>query len=373
VTNTDDDTDGRPARSRMSLGSSLLMLTLAAGAGALGAMNIGRFIGQDASPAPQAVAKPAPVAVTTAPPELPWIAAAPGRIEPKSGQIRVGAGLLGRIAEVTIKTNDSVEEGELLIRLDDEEARARLQAAETEASSRKRERDAQTLDKAREDLRKAEDAVFNAERQLTNARFELEYELQAKRSGSGSADRVSDARRNVTSARDKLQKERGSYAVAQAKADVPAPSRLESALQASRSDVAVAEALLEKTRIRAPVAGTVLQLPAKAGEMVSPSPELALAVIGDMSVVRLKAELDEHDVSKVKIGGKVIIKSGAYPGKEFSGTVTEMAPTLASPKFALRGARRPTDVEVREVTIDLEGDVLLLPGMRADAFFKKSE
>ena len=367
----------------MNLGSSLLMLTLAAGAGALGAMNVGRFIGTDAAPAAAptgaAEAKPAPVqasvqaVVPPAPAELPWIAAAPGRIEPKSGLVRVGAGLLGRIAEVTIKTNDAVEEGELLIRLDDEEARARLQAAETEASSRKRERDAQTLDKAREDLRKAEDAVFNAERQVTNARFELEYELQAKRSSSGSADRVADARRNVSSARDKLQKERGNYAVAQAKADVPAPSRLESALQASRSDVAVAEALLEKTRIRAPVAGTVLQLPAKAGEMVSPSPELALAVIGDMSVVRLKAELDEHDVSKVKIGGKVIVKSGAYPGKEFSGTVTEMAPTLASPKFALRGARRPTDVEVREVTIDLEGDVLLLPGMRADAFFKKSE
>ncbi len=379
MTNTHDDADGRPVRSRMSLGSSLLMLTLAAGAGALGAMNVGRFIGTDAAPAKEAEATPAPVqaavqaVVPAAPAGLPWVAAAPGRIEPKSGLVRVGAGLLGRIAEVTIKTNDAVEEGELLIRLDDEEARARLQAAETEASSRKRERDAQTLDKAREDLRKAEDAVFNAERQLTNSRFELEYELQAKRSGSGSADRVSDARRNVSSARDKLQKERGSYAVAQAKADVPAPSRLESALQASRSDVAVAEALLEKTRIRAPVAGTVLQLPAKAGEMVSPSPEQALAVIGDMSVVRLKAELDEHDVSKVKIGGKVIVKSGAYPGKEFSGTVTEMAPTLASPKFALRGARRPTDVEVREVTIDLEGDVLLLPGMRADAFFKKSE
>ncbi len=373
MTNTHDDAEDRPARARKSLGSSLLMLTLAAGAGALGAMNVGRFIGTDTVTAPPAVAKPAPVAATAAPPELPWVAAAPGRIEPKSGQVRVGAGLLGRIAEVTIKTNDAVEEGELLIRLDDEEARARLQAAETEASSRKRERDAQTLDKAREDLRKAEDAVFNAERQVTNARFELEYELQAKRSGSGSADRVSDARRNVSSARDKLQKERGNYAVAQAKADVPAPSRLESALQASRSDVAVAEALLEKTRIRAPVAGTVLQLPAKAGEMVSPSPEQALAVIGDMSVVRLKAELDEHDVSKVKIGGKVIVKSGAYPGKEFAGTVTEMAPTLASPKFALRGARRPTDVEVREVTIDLEGDVPLLPGMRADAFFKKAE
>lgn len=306
----------------------------------------------------------------TSPKKVEWIAAAPGRIEPRTGQVRVGAQLLGRIAEVLVKLNDVVEDGEMLIRLDDEEARARLQAAETEAASRKRERDAQPMDAGREDLRKAEDNVFAAERGITNARFELEYELLAKRTGSGSDERVKSARDRVKVAKDKLQTERGAYATAQAKADVPAPSRLESALQAARSDVAVAEALLEKTRIRAPVAGTVLQLPAKAGEMVAPSPEQALVVIGDMSVVRLKAEVDEFDVAKIKVGGKVTVKSNAYPEREFTGTVTELAPTLASPKFALRGARRPTDVEVLEVTIELDGSVPLLPGMRADAFFK---
>jgi HlyD family secretion protein len=355
-----------PSRSRR-LVRTALMLTLAT---ASGAAAVAVSTGNTSVFTTSATAEPAKAAV---PKELPWVAAAPGRIEPKSGQVRIGSGLLGRIAEVTVKVNDVVEEGEMLIRLDDEEARARLQAAETEAASRKRERDAQSLDKAREDLRKAEDAVFAAERQLTNARFGLEYELQAKRMGVGSDQRVKDARAQVTTAREKLQKERSNYAVAQSKSDVPAPSRLESALQAARSDVAVAEALLEKTRIRAPAAGTILQLPAKVGEMVAPSPEQPLAVIGDMSVVRVKAELDEHDVSKVKVGGKVIVKSNAYPGREFNGTVAEMAPSLATPKVSLRGARRPTDVEVLEVTIDLEGNVPLIPGMRADAFFIKAE
>ena len=344
------------------IGKIALLLAAASSAGALGSIGIAR------SGVSISYAKDEPVkAVTT---QTQWLAAAPGRVEPRTGQIRVGAQLLGRIAEVSVKLNDLVEDGELLIRLDDEEARARLQAAETEAASRKRERDTQSLDKAREDVRKAEDAVFNAERTMTNARFELEYELQAKRAGTGSDTRVSDARRSLSNARDKLHKERSTYATAQSKQDVPAPSRLESALQAARSDVAVAEAVLEKTRIRAPVAGTILQLPAKAGEMVSPSPDMALAVIGDMSLVRVKAELDEHDVAKVKVGGRVTVKSNAYPGREFEGKVAELAPTLASPKFALRGARRPTDVEVMEVTIDLEGQVPFVPGMRADAFFK---
>lgn len=303
-------------------------------------------------------------------PKVDWVAAAPGRVEPKSGLIRVGSALLGRIAEVPVKQNDKVEKGELLIRLDDDEARARLQAAETEVASRKRERDAQPLDKARDDLRTAEDNVFSAERALTNTHFELEYELQSRRAGSGSDARVAQARDDLAKAKHKLQEERSNYARAQSKPNIPAPNRLESALQAARSDVAVAEALLEKTRILAPVSGTILQLPAKAGEMVAPSPDQALAVLGDMSVVRLKAEVDEIDVSKIKVGAKVVVKSNAYPGKEFEGTVAELAPSLTSPQFALRGARRPMDVEVLPVTVDLDGDPPLLPGMRADAFFK---
>ncbi|MEQ1653805.1 MAG: efflux RND transporter periplasmic adaptor subunit, partial [Hyphomicrobium sp.] len=285
-------------------GGQLAFLALAAVIGAATSIAVSNSGYSISGPDGEEPGKPA-AAATAAPSKIDWLAAAPGRIEPRTGLVRVGAQLLGRIADVTVKLNDTVEEGELLIRLDDDEARARLQAAETEAASRKRERDAQALDKAREDVRKSEDAVFSAERTLTNARFELEYELQAKRQGNGSDSRIADARRSMTTAKEKLQKERAAYATAQAKADVPAPSRLESALQAARSDVAVAEALLEKTRIRAPVAGTILQLPAKAGEMVAPSPEQALAVIGDMSLVRLKAEVDEHDVAKIKVGGKV--------------------------------------------------------------------
>lgn len=358
------------------MSNKLMLLTVAAALGAGTAFaatkyDFSTYAGEAEKPAAETSATATKATGSKSASGIDWLAAAPGRVEPKNGIVEVGAQLVGRIADVAVGVNDVVEEGELLIRLDDDEARARLQAAETEAASRKRERDAQSGDKAREDVRDAEDAVFAAERAVTNARFELEFELQAKRQGSGSIDRVKDARRNLDDAKSQLQKDRQSYVTAQAKDGVPAPSRLESALQAARSDVAIAEALLEKTRIRAPSAGTVLKLEAKTGEMVSPSPAMPLAVIGDMSVVRLKAEVDEHDVSKIKLGSKVVVKSNAYPDREFEGRVAALAPTLASPKFALRGARRPTDVEVLEVTVDLDGsDIPLLPGMRADAFFK---
>lgn len=102
-----------------------------------------------------------------------WAAAAPGRVEPRTGEFRIGAGAMGRVAEVIVAVRSTVEEDELLLRLEDDEARARLAAAETEVSVRKQERDRQPATPGREELRRAEDQVYAAERAVFGARYAL--------------------------------------------------------------------------------------------------------------------------------------------------------------------------------------------------------
>ena len=323
--------------------------------------------------------EPAPILSTSStsqsqsqtPPQSQWNAAAPGRVEPRSGQVKIGSGMLGRVTEMLVKMNDRVAEDEVLMRLDDVEARARLAAADAEASARKRERDAQPATVGREDVRKAEDAVFTAERAITSARFELDDMIAADRKEGGRSVLQTQARKRLAEAQYRLRREQAAFATAQTKGGVPGPNRFEAGLSQARADISMAESVLDKTRIRAPMAGTVLQLYAKVGEMVTPSPEQPLVVIGDMSVVRVRAEVDEQDVSKIKLGQKAYVRSNGYPGQEFEGKVTELAPSLAAPRMGSRGARRATDVEVLEVMIDLEGKVPLLPGMRAEAFFRR--
>src|SRR5258705_13619145 len=57
---------------------------------------------------------------SAAPDKNAWVAAAPGRVEASSGEIRLGAAVPGRIARVLVHVDNRVEQAEVVIRLEDE-------------------------------------------------------------------------------------------------------------------------------------------------------------------------------------------------------------------------------------------------------------
>ena len=86
--------------------------------------------------------------------------------------------------------------------------------------------------------------------------------------------------------------------------------------------------------------------------------------------MRVRAEVEERDVLKIHVGQRVIIRADAYQGRDFEGVVTTLAPALGPPRILSRGPRRPNDVEVLEVLATLDGEPVLLSGMRVDVYFK---
>jgi HlyD family secretion protein len=301
-------------------------------------------------------------------PKPTWAASSTGRIEPRDGDVRLDTIVPGRIIEVAAKTNATVQSGDLLVRIDEDELFAKYISAEAEVLVRERERDEEPAKGAGLDKRKAEDAVARAERGLFAARQAFD---EAGRSvGKGSADDVAKARTNLATSKQLVASERASLATIAAKSDMPLPTRLESALTQSRADLLQVEQAIERTRIRAPADGNVLNVWAKVGETAELMPDTALVLFGDISSMRVRAEVEERDVVKVHVGQKVVVRADAYPGRDFDGTVTSLAPALGPPRILSRGPRRPNDVEVLEVLATLDGNPVLLSGMRVDVFFK---
>jgi len=312
--------------------------------------------------------QPAAAATPTPAEEPEWIASAPGRVEPKGGEVKIGAAMNGRITEVLAEEGQKVARGDILFQLEDEGTSGRFQSAKVEAARAKKDRD--DAGGGDSDYRVTEDDVANAELSLWNARDALDRAAGKRRSGEGNQPDLDDARKSYVAAQELLSAKRNALVDLQGRKKRPNPNRQESALAQARSEQAIAAALVEKTHIRAPLDGVVLRVDAKSGEVVAPSPDQVLAIVGDTSSLRVKAEVDERDVGRVKVGQQATVRADAFQGQDFTGHVSIVAPGLTAPELGARGAARRTDIDVLEIYVDLDPNSPLVPGLRVDVFFK---
>ncbi len=299
-----------------------------------------------------------------------WAASATGRVEPKEGEVRISSQVAGLIAGVSVATNDKVQAGDVLVSLDSDDYMPKLAAARSEAEVRMLERDEEPATGLALERRQAEDGVNEADRALFQAQVALDQAYVASKRANGDEAAVKAARDKLAEAKKTAEAKRETLATIVGKPGMPLQTRLESALLMARTDLAQVENAIEKTRVRAPSDGTVLNVWAKAGEVAAPSPDAALVLFGDTSSMRVRAEVEERDVTKIRVGQRVVVRADGYPDKDFEGVVTQIAPALGSPRITTRGPRRPNDVEVLEVLIALDGTPPLLTGMRVDAFFR---
>lgn len=85
--------------------------------------------------------------------------------------------------------------------------------------------------------------------------------------------------------------------------------------------LARAEAELERSHVRSPIRGRVLDVSARAGEKVGQDGIIAVADTSEMIAV---AEVYETDIARVRAGQRASVRSSALPGGEISGTVSRV-------------------------------------------------
>jgi HlyD family secretion protein len=303
--------------------------------------------------------------------EKSWQAVAPGRVEPCSGQIKVAAGATGVVDNVLVKVNDKVFAGEALIHLADDELKARLAAAETQVSMRERARDEKSATGGAKTRRNAEDAVADAARALEKARSQVDRAATKFRGSGGSNADLVAARLALIRAQNELSTRQGQLRAIED--DSPLPTALEGQLTVARSEYDAARSALDKMILRAPIDGTVLEVSVRLGEGVSPNSPQPPVQLADLSSLCVRAELDERDIASVKVRQAVVVRAAAFPGREFEGTVSSIAPLVEPGRLEPPGSRDQANVEVVRVLIELGGSAELAPGMKTDVYFRAGE
>lgn len=290
------------------------------------------------------------------------VVVAPGIVEPWGAQVELASQEPGRIARILVKEGEVVGAGQLLAELDDEAQRravemARADLAEAEATYARMERGATA-----EEMRQAQ-ADFDA----ASARGIFARASSARVSRlhkDGSVPDNEAERADAEAIAQTAMAERASARLQELKrgARVEDRNATRARTEAARARLQMAEAGLARRRITAPSAGTVLLSRFHPGEFYNASTG-PLFVLGDMTRLQVRLEVDEIDAQDVQGGALCALLSDGGASLA-QGTIARLAPKMGRRSLSLEAPTARADVRVREVFVEVRSPTTLVPGQR---------
>lgn len=294
--------------------------------------------------------------------------AAPGRVEPFGEERDVGARAPGLLVRVHVDENDVVEAGQILAEIDRSELEAERMAALATISLREAER-ARLLHGARSQERQATKArLWAAQAGLALARKEHARTLPLANDGVLTAADLDRAVERLDSATAQTSEAAKQLALVEAGARRDDLLIADAQIALARTRLDAIDAMIEKTYVRSPVAGTVLQRHRRQGETVGTQPPTTLFVVGDLSRRMIRAEIDELDVARIHAGDRVEVVADAYPGERFAGRVTRVAQRVGGKTVTTERPQERLDRKVLDALIELDPGSELPVGLRVDVF-----
>lgn len=216
--------------------------------------------------------------------------------------VSIGSQLSGQIEKVNVDFNSEVKAGDELAVLDDKTYASRVVQAKADLAA------------AEAALKNQEAALQKAKAILAQAERNTERQSALAKKGFTATAALETAERDAETARADIAIAEAQIASAQA------------TIKQRRAALEQANIDLERTRILAPVDGTVISRTVDAGQTVASSlqaPEL-FQIAGDLRRIRIEANVDEADVGVVAKGNPATFTVDAYPEREFHGVVTQV-------------------------------------------------
>lgn len=231
-------------------------------------------------------------------------------------RIELSPRFMGVVTWIGVRKGDAVTNGQVVVRLDDSEYRARLAENDGQVAVAR-----VAVDKARMDVRRATD--------LVRGQVEMQKVLD-------------DAGLALASAEATLRQVQGARRLL--------------------------ETWLEWCTIRSPVDGVVLERMVDADELVTPQsfgsgrgPSTSLLAVADLRDLQVEVDLGESDLAKVKLGQRCVVTPQAYRDRKYEATVAEIAPEASRQKGTLQVKVKVTAPD-RYLTPELSADVDFIGG-----------
>jgi multidrug resistance efflux pump len=143
-------------------------------------------------------------------------------------------------------------------------------------------------------------------------------------------------------------------------------SREEAKVRHAQSKLELAQERLRETKLQAPFDGTVLKLVKREGEGVRSMEPETVVLFGDMSRVRIRAEMDERFVQRLEVGQTATVYGCNLAGKSYHGRIACRELIMGKKTVFTRASSERKDLDVLQVLIDMGPDFTAPAGLQVD-------
>jgi len=303
-----------------------------------------------------------------------WIAG-PGLVEPLSESVKVSAELTGKLQSVLADEGDTVRKGQVLAILVNDDYRATVLAARANLEDKQASLEKVIHGSRQQERAEALAAVNEAEANMQNTKSDMERRERLYQKGVVSREETENFENQYHVAKARYDAALEHYKLIDADARSEDVSMGQAQVQLAQAQLAEDEARYEKTFVRSPLNGVILRRHHRAGETVvssnsNPDPVFTL---GDCKVLRVRMDVDEADVSGLRLGERAYVTARAFGERKFWGKVVEIGEQLGKKNVQTDEPTEHVDKKILETLVQLDDAKNLPVGLRVDGYIETAK
>lgn len=285
-------------------------------------------------------------------------------------EINVNSKVTGLVKWIGIEKGDKVKEGQILVRLQDDEFRAQYNQALGAAQNAKAYLEELQNGSRPEEIAEAQHNYEEAVAAAVDDKVTLDRTRELAAQGVVSRQALDDAVAKNTADQQRANSLEKTLQLAKLGPRAEEIARAKGQLLQAQGSADYAKTLLDATVIRAPVEGTILERTAEKGELITAQfasaaaggPQGSIATLADLNDIQADLDIAQDDFAKLTPREKAIVTVDAFPDRKYNGVIAEVSP---------EANRQKATVEVK-VQI-LNPDSYLRPEMNTTVKFLADE
>ena len=285
-------------------------------------------------------------------------------------KINVNSKVTGRVASIGVEKGDKVTQGQILVRLEDQEFRAQEEQARGLVQTAEGRLHELENGSRPEEIQQADHNLSEARATAVNDKIALDRTKELFSQGVSSKQALDDATAKYEASQQRVNSLTQSFQLSKIG---PRKEQIEQArgvLTQAQGQLAYARSQLEATLIRAPVSGTILERTAEKGELITAQfasaaeggPVGSVVALADLSDLQVELDISQDDFARLGPKQKGTVSVDAFPDRKYDGVIAEISP---------EANRQKATVQVKVQIVN--PDEFLRPEMNASVRFLPRE